>query len=123
LGEDTQEQERRRHRRLATDILVEIAYTEPEGEDRLVAFKSINISASGLLLEANLALPRGTLLIARFMLPERERPISFLTEVIRLKTIDKEESLYRIGMNFTNVTSEGLKDLDEILKHTFGEDG
>ena len=120
MGEDTQEQERRRYRRLATSIQVEIAYSEHEGEDHLVAFKSINISASGLLLEANLELPCGTFLIARFLLPERERPISFLTEVVRLEALEKEESLYRIGMNFTNVTPEGLKDLDEILKHTFG---
>ncbi|TET37113.1 MAG: PilZ domain-containing protein [Planctomycetota bacterium] len=123
MDEDTREQNRRRFRRLDADVKVEIAYTEPEGTDRLVAYQSANLSASGVLIEVDIELPVGTLLIARFMLPDRERPISFLTEVVRVEPTGGDSGFFKMGMNFTNVTPEGLKDLDEILARTFGGEG
>ena len=118
---ENEKDERRIYQRLWADIEVEIAYTDPSGDDRLIAWRAINVSASGILVDADEPLDVGTIFIARFRLPGGEAPISFLTEVVRIESPVGDRDSFRMGMSFSNVSREGQKKLNALLTRIYGE--
>ncbi|MHC4662097.1 MAG: PilZ domain-containing protein [Planctomycetota bacterium] len=118
---DRENEERRIYPRLWADIEVEIAYTDRSGEDRLIAWRAINVSASGILVDADEPLDVGTIFIARFRLPGEDTTVSFLTEVVRIESPVGDRDSFRMGMSFSNVSRDGQKKLDALLTRIYGD--
>jgi hypothetical protein len=121
LNVDRENEERRIYPRLWADIEVEIAYTDRSGEDRLIAWRAINVSASGILVDADEPLDVGTIFIARFRLPGEDTTVSFLTEVVRIESPVGDRDSFRMGMSFSNVSRDGQKKLDALLTRIYGD--
>ena len=82
------------------------------GENDIV--KSINASASGLLLKTTENIEVGSRLKVRFLKPNSFDFFDSLGVVVRSSENDKGS--YEVAVNFANLSEDDIKDLDHYLK-------
>ena len=109
------EDERRRYRRLDTEVKVEISYTDPERDITSLITDPVskNMSAGGLLIRHKSPLAVGSEVVVKFLLPSEQRYIMTFGKVVRVEMVE-EGSLYEIGLCFVNTRQQ---DIERIEKH------
>jgi response regulator RpfG family c-di-GMP phosphodiesterase len=97
-------------RQLRTITKIEISM---EKNGRFLLGRSINISATGMLVELDRALPQDGPLRLRFYLPGDARPLEIAAEILRAEFVG---SMSKYGMRFLNQTHD---DRERISRYVY----
>lgn len=100
--------------RTGSRLLVETSI-DCEGENTHRVFQTSNISESGFLLRSGRVLPVGSRARFALNLPESEKPIRGMAEVVR-HTRPEAESLEGMAMRLLRVEGDGRKRLAEFIQ-------
>ena len=103
--------ERRRMTRFTLPIPFEYKQTNEAGNDKLIA-QTVNISATGLLLDSKKLLPLGTEIKMFMRLADQDYP--FTGKVVRSEKKFAKQTYY-LGVTFLGITEPEQKDLSEVL--------
>ena len=112
------QEERRKYQRLKAEVQVEISYTDPEKDVTSLTTDPVSrdISAGGLLIRHSSALPLGSEIVVKFILPSEKRYVMTFARVVRVDVVE-ERKLYDIGLCFVNTRHE---DIERINKYVVG---
>lgn len=115
MGQD----ERRKYRRLKAEVKVEISYTDPEKDvtSLTTAPVSRDISAGGLLVRHTSALPIGSEIVVKFILPSEKRYVMTFARVVRVDVVE-ERKLYDIGLCFVNTRDQDIERINKYVSDT-----
>jgi c-di-GMP-binding flagellar brake protein YcgR len=113
-----EQDDRRRYRRLKAEVQVEISYTDPDKDVTSLTTDPVSrdISAGGLLIRHRSALPIGSEIVVKFILPSEKRYVMTFARVVRVDVVE-ERKLYDIGLCFVNTREE---DIERINKYVVG---
>jgi c-di-GMP-binding flagellar brake protein YcgR len=77
--------------------------------------RSVNISASGMLLEAAALMGEGDRLSCVFMLPG-EAQVTAHAEVVRVVSAEREDRPFRYGLRFLSISKESESALEGFVE-------
>ena len=110
------EQDRRKYRRLKTEVKVEISYTDPEKDVTSLTTEPISkdIGAGGLLIRHRHALAVGSEVVVKFIIPSEKRYIMTFARVVRVDVVEQDK-LYDIGLCFMNARDNDIRRIDRYV--------
>lgn len=110
------EQEKRKYRRLKTEVKVEISFTDPEKDVTSLTTDPISkdISAGGLLVRQKKRLDIGSEVVMKFLLPSEKRFIMMFARVVRVDVVEKDK-LYDIGFCFVNAREQDISRINKYV--------
>ena len=115
-------EDRRKYRRLHTEVKVEISYTDPKTDVTSLITEPISqdMSAGGLLIRYSKPLALDSDVVVKFILPSEKRYVMTFAKVLRVDVVE-EGKLYDIGLCFINTREQDIRRIDkyieEILDH------
>jgi c-di-GMP-binding flagellar brake protein YcgR len=115
--------ERRKYRRLKTEVKVEISYTDPETDVTSLITDPVSkdMSAGGLLIRYNKNLAIGSEVVVKFLLPSEKRFIMTFARVVRVDVVEKGKS-YDIGLCFVNTRDQDVTRIDKYVTGSLSEE-
>lgn len=84
------------------------------GAMEINASKSVNVSASGLLLTLNEKLDVGSILNITFLKPNTFEFFKGAGKIVRVE--EENDGTYKVGIRFLNLTPEDMKMLDYYIQ-------
>lgn len=115
--------EKRKYRRLDTQVKVEISYTDPEKDVTSLITDPVskNMSAGGLLIRLSKPLAVGSEVVVKFLLPSEQRFIMTFGRVVRVEVVE-EGSKYDIGLCFINTRQQDIERIEKHVTDTLDKD-
>jgi len=115
-------QERRKYRRLSTEVKVDISYTDPKTDvtSLLTEPVSRNLSAGGLLIRYNKELAVGSEVVVKFVIPSEKRYVMTFARVVRVDAVEQGR-LYDIGIAFLDIRPEDRELIDRYVTSRLDE--
>jgi len=111
-GSDLQEDERRKHQRVALQLLIQYRFDTLE---EFLAEYSTDISCGGMFIRTESPREEGSFVYLQFALRDGSRLIEGLGKVVRVNTKGEGDRVPGMGVEFVNLDEESVDLIEEIV--------